>query len=202
PGPKREKALHVGDTKAVQPLIALDQLERIGRPALCIMRHGVEMPGKHQPLLARSCSAAADARRQVDLVGAVRQWLDGAFEAAIPQPLGQLFGSRAVAAIQRRIGAADGIGGNQFRQHVAPLQWLSHDCRPCLSMRTGMVPLYLHLPASSAWGAGASEIIGLASTTMGAIKPDAGYVLTRMVACICMLENRACKHIRRGDDDG
>ena len=79
---QREKTLHVATAQADPAVIHFCQLERIGLPQRFIVRHGIAVPGQHQP-----AGACAKAGEQVEFAGA--DLLDIAVETQVAQPGGQ-----------------------------------------------------------------------------------------------------------------
>src|SRR5699024_11216761 len=95
-------------------------------PAGMIVGYGVDMTGKHQAVRGGPVGTAADAGDQVDLVVACGQRLELAVETNGFEAIGQCFGGATITTIKCRIGAADGVCGDQFCERVAPVELRSH----------------------------------------------------------------------------
>ena len=110
---QRQKRLHIGGTQPVNPPVRDHATERIEAPATGVERHGIGMPGQHQP--ARSTAQRGD---QVGLVRPLRQRLDPHREAGVLQPAGQQVDDRPVALVELRRHAAHRRGGDQLTNAV------------------------------------------------------------------------------------
>ena len=99
---EREKRLHVGSAKAVQPPVRLVQRERVAPPQRGVARHRVGVAGEHQPILA-----AAQGRDEVGLGGVGAEILNLDREAEVFEPGGEAVDHGPVAAVEAALEAAD-----------------------------------------------------------------------------------------------
>ena len=121
---QRQKRLHVGRAKAVEPPIAFGQLPGVAAPELGIAGHGVSVAGQHQP--AGTPTQGCD---EVVVAGGSGHRQDLTVEAERFGPSGQPFHHSQIALVQLRMNAADRWQRHQAGDKIEQA-WIGHGGTP------------------------------------------------------------------------
>ena len=111
---QREKALHVAAAEPVVAPVPFQQRERIVAPQRLVARHGVRMPGEHQPAPAAT-PAPSD---QIALARLFRQRQHLHLETQVLQPPGKVLDDAQIALVAFTIRAAHRRLADERLQHL------------------------------------------------------------------------------------